>query len=155
MQQSDQFSRYWAIPSSLLIIFSSCHTLTFFLRSQKCIAFDGPQKSRFGCFNMIVMGFRYSRLWYWAQGKLDVYKRQVLRRIHKNTARSIDYKQPKFKIGDRVRISKYKITFAKGYMPNWTNEIFHVHTVRTASVPVTYSLKDHTGEVLKLSLIHI
>ena len=41
------------------------------------------------------------------------------------------------------------MTFAKGYMPNWTNEIFHVHAVRTCCVPVTYSLKDRTGEMLK------
>ena len=54
----------------------------------------------------------------------------------------------KFKAGDRVRISKHKMTFAKGYTPNWTNEIFTVHSVRP-TVPVTYLLKDHTGEVLK------
>ena len=45
---------------------------------------------------------------------LDVYKRQVLQRIRENTARSIVYKRPKFKVGDRVRISKHKMTFAKG-----------------------------------------
>ena len=28
-------------------------------------------------------------------------------------------KEPKFKVGDHVRISKYKIFFAKGYAPNW------------------------------------
>ena len=31
---------------------------------------------------------------------------------------------PKFKVGDHVRISKYKNTFAKGYTPNWSEEIF-------------------------------
>ena len=29
-------------------------------------------------------------------------------------------KDPKFKIGDHVRISKYKNIFAKGYTPNWS-----------------------------------
>ena len=29
-------------------------------------------------------------------------------------------KDPKFKVGDRVRISKYKNVFAKGYIPNWS-----------------------------------
>ena len=35
-----------------------------------------------------------------------------------NTSKKINYKDPKFKVGDRVRISKYKNIFAKGYMPN-------------------------------------
>ena len=33
-------------------------------------------------------------------------------------------KDPKFKIGDHVRISKYKNTFSKGYSPNWSEEVF-------------------------------
>ena len=36
-------------------------------------------------------------------------------------------KDPKFKIGDHVRISKYKNNFAKGYTPNWSEEIFVVN----------------------------
>ena len=42
----------------------------------------------------------------------------------------IDFKKesndedPKFKVGDHLRISKYKNIFAKGYMPNWSEEIF-------------------------------
>ena len=37
-----------------------------------------------------------------------------------NTSKKINYKDPKFKVGDRVRISKYRNIFAKGYMPNWS-----------------------------------
>ena len=33
-------------------------------------------------------------------------------------------KDPKFKVGDHVRISKFKNVFAKGYTPNWSEEIF-------------------------------
>ena len=33
-------------------------------------------------------------------------------------------KDPKFNIGDRVRISKYKNVFAKGCTPNWSEEVF-------------------------------
>ena len=33
-------------------------------------------------------------------------------------------KDPKFKVGDRVRISKYKSIFSKGYAPNWSEELF-------------------------------
>ena len=36
-------------------------------------------------------------------------------------------KTPKFKVGDRVRISKYKNIFAKGYVPNWSEEVFIVN----------------------------
>ena len=39
-------------------------------------------------------------------------------------------KTPKFKIGDHVRISKYKNMFAKGYTPNWSEEIFIVNGVK-------------------------
>ena len=37
-----------------------------------------------------------------------------------NTSKEINNKDPKFKVGDHVRISKYKNIFAKGYMPNWS-----------------------------------
>ena len=36
-------------------------------------------------------------------------------------------KDPKFKVGDNVRISKYKSIFAKGYTPNWSEEVFTIN----------------------------
>ena len=36
-------------------------------------------------------------------------------------------KDPKFKVGDNVRISKYKNIFAKGYTPNWSEEVFLIN----------------------------
>ena len=76
-------------------------------------------------------------------------ERIVLERIRNTGSRIRGRKsrRGKFKVGDRVRVSKYKMTFAKGYTPNWTNEIFTVHSVQP-TLPVTYLLKDHTGEVL-------
>ena len=41
-----------------------------------------------------------------------------------NTSKEINNKDPKFKVGDRVRILKYKNIFAKGYIPNWSEEVF-------------------------------
>ena len=41
-----------------------------------------------------------------------------------NTSKKINYKDPKFKVGNRVRISKYKNIFAKAYLPNWYEEVF-------------------------------
>ena len=37
--------------------------------------------------------------------------------------KEVNDKDPKFKIGDHVRIFKYKNIFAKGYMPNWSEEV--------------------------------
>ena len=41
----------------------------------------------------------------------------------------IDGEDPKFKIADIVRISKYKNIFAKGYVPNWSEEVFVIKKV--------------------------
>ena len=54
-------------------------------------------------------------------------------------------KELKFKVGDRVRISKYKNIFAKGYAPNWSEEVFVVNKIENA-VPWTYVVSDLNGE---------
>ena len=54
-------------------------------------------------------------------------------------------KDSRFKVGDRVRISKFKNIFAKGYTPNWSTEIFIVNKIND-TVPYTYNLKDLIGE---------
>ena len=57
--------------------------------------------------------------------------------------------KPKFSVGDKVRISKYKRKlFDKGYTPNWTEEIFVVDKVQYTN-PITYKLKDLNGEEIK------
>ena len=40
-----------------------------------------------------------------------------------NSSKKTNDKNPKFKIGDNVRISKYKNIFAKGFTPNWSEEV--------------------------------
>ena len=50
-------------------------------------------------------------------------------------------KRSRFKVGDRVRISKFKNIFAKGYTPNWSKEIFIVDKIND-TVPCTNNLKD-------------
>ena len=52
---------------------------------------------------------------------------------------------PKFKVGDHVRTSKYKNIFAKGYTPNWSEEIFLVKKIKNI-VPWTYVISDLNGE---------
>ena len=54
-------------------------------------------------------------------------------------------KSPKFKVGDNVRISKYKNIFAKGYTPNWCEEVFVVNKVQNP-FPWTYLINDLNGE---------
>ena len=54
-------------------------------------------------------------------------------------------KDSRFKVGDRVRISKFKNIFAKGYTPNWSKEIFIVDKIND-TVPYTYNLKDLNDE---------
>ena len=53
--------------------------------------------------------------------------------------------KPKFSVGDRVRISKKKKTFKKGYTTRWTEEIFTFVEVKHMS-PVTYRIADFNGE---------
>ena len=43
--------------------------------------------------------------------------------------KEVNNKDPKFKVGDHVRISKYKNIFAKGYTPNWSEEVFVVSKI--------------------------
>ena len=54
-------------------------------------------------------------------------------------------KKYKFKIGDRVRIFKYKTMFEKGYTTKWTTEIFVIDKVLETS-PITYQIRDLNNE---------
>ena len=54
-------------------------------------------------------------------------------------------RNPKFKVGDHVRISKYKNIFAKGYAPNWSEEIFVIKNVKNI-VQWIYVINDLNGE---------
>ena len=54
-------------------------------------------------------------------------------------------KNPKFKVSDRVRISKYKNIFAKGYIQIWSEEVFVVSKIKD-TVPWTYAISDINGE---------
>ena len=62
-----------------------------------------------------------------------------------STSKKFNYKNPKFKVGDRVRISIYKNIFAKGYIPNWSEEVFVIKKVKN-TIPSTYVIDDLNGE---------
>jgi len=70
-------------------------------------------------------------------------------KILNNTYRITKQDDPfKFNIGDKVRISKIKRHFEKGYWPNWTEEYFIIHD-RLARNPPVYKIKDQMGEILR------
>ena len=56
----------------------------------------------------------------------------------------VNDKDPKFKVRDHVRISKYKNIFAKEYTPNWSEKVF-VDKIKN-TVPWTYIINDLSGE---------
>ena len=56
--------------------------------------------------------------------------------------------KPKFKIGDRVRLSKIKRHFEKGYTPNWTEEIFIIDGIQNTN-PRTYTIRDLNNELVQ------
>ena len=59
-----------------------------------------------------------------------------------------EFKKPTFKIGDRVRISKYNLPFCKGYMPQFTLEVFEIVAIVTRK-PLTYTIKDEQDDIIQ------
>ena len=50
-----------------------------------------------------------------------------------NIDKEVNDKDPKFKVGDHVRISKYKDIFAKGYTPKWSEEMFMIKEIKNTA----------------------
>ena len=59
-----------------------------------------------------------------------------------------EYKKPKLETGDTVRISKTRRAFKKGYLPQWTEEIFTISKTQSTKPP-TFCLKDWNGDDVK------
>ena len=55
---------------------------------------------------------------------------------------------PKFRVGDKVRITRKKGKFEKGFTPNWTEEMFTISSVK-ATKPPTYTIKGQLGEPVR------
>ena len=62
-----------------------------------------------------------------------------------NIDKEVNDKDPKFKVGDHLRISKHKNIFAKDYTPNWSEEIFVIKEIKNA-VPWSYVINDLKGK---------
>ena len=76
---------------------------------------------------------------------IDVKDNTYVDSMELHSKKEVNHKDPKFKVGDPVRISKYKNIFAKGYMPNWSEEVFVFKKVKN-TVPWTYVINDLNGE---------
>ena len=59
--------------------------------------------------------------------------------------KEVNDKNPKFKVGGYVRISKYKNILVKGYIPNWSEEILIIKKIKN-TVPWIYVINDLNGE---------
>ena len=61
----------------------------------------------------------------------SIYKKPINADYFAMTERiETNHKAPKFKVNDRVRITKYKNSFSKGYTENWSREIFVIDSVK-------------------------
>ena len=66
--------------------------------------------------------------------------------LHSELLREL--KKPTFKIGDRVRISKYDLPFRKSYKPQFTRDVFGIVATATRTPP-TYTIKDEQDEIIR------
>ncbi|KAL3087856.1 hypothetical protein niasHS_009594 [Heterodera schachtii] len=73
---------------------------------------------------------------------------EALRQKLHNAAENVVRRPPRYRVGDRVRIEKYKHVFQKGYLPRFTNELFTVAEVHTERSPVVYRLRDDHNEII-------
>ena len=62
-----------------------------------------------------------------------------------DSSKVVNDEDPKFQVGEHVRISKYKKIFAKGYAPNWYEEVFVIKEIKN-TVSWTYVISDLNGE---------
>ena len=62
-----------------------------------------------------------------------------------DSSKEINDKDPKYKIADHLKISKYKNIFAKGYVWNWSEEVFMIKKIKN-TVPWTYVIDNLKGE---------
>ena len=108
---------------------------------------------------MVDFGYRYihklhqyiTTLNSWRNSTIDIRPNTVKNSVFMSILYSKplrEYKRPTFKIGDRVRISKYDLLFRKGYKPQFTSEILETVAIATKKPP-TYTIKDEQGVIIK------
>ena len=78
---------------------------------------------------------------------IDVKDNTYVDSMELHSKKEVKDKDPKFKVGDDVRISKYKNIFAKGYIPNWSEQVFMSSKIKN-TVPQTYVIDYLNGKEL-------
>jgi hypothetical protein len=68
--------------------------------------------------------------------------------INSRKYRNLENNTSKFLVGDRVRISRIKAVFEKGYLPNWSEAVYKIAKVQYTD-PITYKLTDPSGDVIE------
>ena len=68
----------------------------------------------------------------------DVKDNTYIGSIELRSSKEVNDKDPKFKVGDYVRISKYKNIFAEGYTPNGSEEVLEIKKVKNSSMDICY-----------------
>lgn len=108
----------------------------------KDFSFKGKYKWSDGTLDKLLFEYNYTkhRTINEMPAKVNKYNKNKILNRYLTTSQDIK-KKCKFKVGDFVRISKYKGTFEKGYTPNWSTEIFKIYKIQYTT-PVTYLIKD-------------
>ena len=82
----------------------------------------------------------------------NTYDRSIMKKrvdikddIYIDFENEVNDKDPKFKVGDYIRISKYKNIFAKGYMANWSEDVFIINKIKN-TVTWTHVINDLNGQ---------
>jgi len=65
--------------------------------------------------------------------------------LESQTNLEFNNEKPKFRVGDKVRISRVKGLFEKGYLPNWSEALYTIDKVKNTN-PYTYTVQDMNGE---------
>ena len=68
---------------------------------------------------------------------IDVKDNTYVDSMELHSKKEVNDKDPKFKVGDHVKVSKYKNIFAKRYTPNWSEEVFISNKIKNTA-PWTY-----------------
>ena len=135
------------IKSRLYKYFSEKHTLKWINVLPKIIEAINNSPSRVTGMKPVDINFdNAQQVWLklYTSPSRDETRRQ--RRRYSNVYRNAKYL--KFKKGDTVRMANYAEVFDKGYLPNWSDEILNIDSVKKGD-PETYKVKDDEGEIFK------
>jgi len=108
-------------------------------------------------FEDIVYNYNYNSVHNSTKFKpIDASKKEnetaVYVRLYKDKAKVP--REPSFKLGDTVRISKFSGAFTKSFTPNFTEEIFTIHEICKTrdgrlTIPITYKIRDYNNEIIQ------